>query len=60
MVHIHFNGLSEVFKPMEYSDLYEHDEYWPNSGYSTSSLNYSQCIKSGDVISFVSERDEAD
>jgi len=60
MVHLGFNGLSDYLKPMEYSDLYEHDEYWPVKGYSISSLDYKSCIKSGDVISFVSERDEVD
>lgn len=60
MVHLGFNGLAEYLKPMEYSDLYEHDECWSGTGCSTSSLDYRSCIKSGDVISFVSERDEVD
>lgn len=45
---------------MEYSDLYEHDECWVQGEYTTSSLDYNSCIKSGKLITFVSERDEAD
>lgn len=60
MVHLGFDGLSGYLKPMKYNDLYEHDECWPANGYSISSLDYRSCIKSGDVVSFVSERDEVD
>lgn len=59
MVHLGLSGLSEVFKPMDYNELYEHDECWSWSG-STTSLDYGSCIKSGSVITFVSERDEVD
>ena len=60
MFHLGFNGISGYLKPMEYSELYEHDECCAEGGYSTSSLNYRSCIKSGDMITLVSERDEAD
>lgn len=60
MFHLGFNEISGYLKPMNYSDLYEHDECWAGSGYSTSSLNYRSCIRSGDMITLVSERDEAD